>query len=390
MSTPPSASAMHFNPRSPHGERREAHMARHGKMAFQPTLPARGATSASSGPRPAWIFQPTLPARGATASASAHTPPTTISTHAPRTGSDIQRHIMMQQQHNFNPRSPHGERPHATQSIMRARGGYFNPRSPHGERLTRCGSGGLFFTFQPTLPARGATARCMARRRRKSHFNPRSPHGERLAANTARITIRINFNPRSPHGERPPPKPRRFARTDISTHAPRTGSDAIPYIDKLVNSKISTHAPRTGSDGTNANYTFANTFDISTHAPRTGSDCGIRCVQTVQSNFNPRSPHGERLLRQWRFRWRRNFNPRSPHGERRICSSISATSSFQPTLPARGATGLHGNAHAGGNISTHAPRTGSDPVIQRRFRHREFQPTLPARGATLRLRPGRR
>ena len=124
---------------------------------------------------------------------------------------------------------------------------------------------------------------------------------------------------------------------------------------------------------------------ISTHAPRTGSDYGRAEHGDDLSDFNPRSPHGERLkIRAWNARYEQ----------------------FQPTLPARGATRQrHGQAHRPA-ISTHAPRTGSDDVTDKqvwlanhfnpRSPHGErhaascrrtfvyiFQPTLPARGATL-------
>ena len=56
---------------------------------FQPTLPARGATILPLSAAPAPEFQPTLPARGATAHAL---------------GGAVQGI-------DFNPRSPHGERP---------------------------------------------------------------------------------------------------------------------------------------------------------------------------------------------------------------------------------------------------------------------------------------
>ena len=84
-----------------------------------------------------------------------------------------------------------------------------------------------------------------------------------------------------------------------------------------------------------------NHIAISTHAPRTGSDAEnfTRCKE--EGNFNPRSPHGERLA--WcaenapscvisthaprtgsdgyvltsDFANIEHFNPRSPHGERR-------------------------------------------------------------------------
>ena len=56
---------------------------------------------------------------------------------------------------------------------------------------------------------------------------------------------------------------------------------------------------------------------ISTHAPRAGSDgVRVRCPGTV-SDFNPRSPCGERLVNFW---------------------MVSAAHIFQPTLPVRGAT----------------------------------------------------
>ena len=101
-----------------------------------------------------------------------------ISIHAPRMGSDDSEKYDILKARNFNPRSPHGERPledyfglptGVFQSTLPAWGattlnhfltlimGYFNPRSPHGERLSFLivffGSTG----FQSTLPAWGAT-----------------------------------------------------------------------------------------------------------------------------------------------------------------------------------------------------------------------------------------
>ena len=129
----------------------------------------------------------------------------------------------------------------------------------------------------------------------------------------------------------------------------------------------------------------------------------------MMGDFNPRSPHGERpRCFSVGAAALSHFNPRSPHGERRLpaplaalgraisthaprtgsdagdCRTISAATSFQPTLPARGATCLRSSGHRRSHISTHAPRTGSDrqrcaqlAVVRR------FQPTLPARGATV-------
>ena len=103
-----------------------------------------------------------------------------------------------------------------------------------------------------------------------------------------------------------------------------------------------------------------------------------------------------------------NFNPRSPHGERlQPCNGVVFRQKiFQPTLPARGATKFFPYLLHQSLISTHAPRTGSDRPMRAcihaqtsyfnpRSPHGErrhllfhfpqellFQPTLPARGAT--------
>ena len=216
-----------------------------------------------------------------------------ISTHAPRTGSDLTWQTCRIRKNRFQPTLPaRGATPPRTR--RRWARCYFNPRSPHGER--RCAMSvkivSLLFQptlpargatctshsplasvppFQPTLPARGATIIASLLSTRKLHFNPRSPHGERRYQGVIRtakqthfnprsphgerlmVSIRVhrlpltNFNPRSPHGERPKHGGTRIPGKDISTHAPRTGSDGfivgtISYID------ISTHAPRTGSD----------------------------------------------------------------------------------------------------------------------------------------------
>ena len=56
-------------------------------------------------------FQSTLPARGATARLWVQLSARSISIHAPRTGSDRIRAGSMITSTDFNPRSPHGERP---------------------------------------------------------------------------------------------------------------------------------------------------------------------------------------------------------------------------------------------------------------------------------------
>ena len=236
---------LYFNPRSPHGERRSGTRREKSRARFQPTLPARGATLGGVQYSRENVFQPTLPARGATVPASSAVSTTNYfnprSPHGERPSGWLTWMVAMA---NFNPRSPHGERRPSLCTAFRAAD--FNPRSPHGERQLLQGKGYQLLIFQPTLPARGATkGRKRPRKRRK--FQPTLP--ARGATNTVEWWE---------------------ACCKISTHAPRTGSDPTPGL----------------------------------------TDAG-------KGHFNPRSPHGERLQR----------------GEVR-----PVTGQFQPTLPARGAT----------------------------------------------------
>ena len=146
--------------------------------------------------------------------------------------------------------------------------------------------------FQSTLPARGATVSSCALRQSASHFNPRSPHGERPSApiRTAR--------------------PARFQST-----LPARGATTANWRSSMKSTFQSTLPAR----GATIRRVIADAADvISIHAPRTGSDLRRGDAGAADdSDFNPRSPHGERRNQhpenqQPRF----YFNPRSPHGER--------------------------------------------------------------------------
>ena len=158
---------------------------------------------------------------------------------------------------------------------------------------------------------------------------------------------------------------------------------------------------------TKSRRAHARKGQISIHAPRTGSDHGTPRLTRAGHDFNPRSPHGERHNLELQAGSHLHFNPRSPHGERqagrarqnggphisihaprtgsdtRAAVRVTASQSFQSTLPARGATTYEVKPELDHYISIHAPRTGSDapgrmedPMIYK------FQSTLPARGAT--------
>ena len=119
---------------------------------------------------------------------------------------------------------------------------------------------------------------------------------------------------------------------------------------------ISIHAPRGGATAARAD--FDNTSLISIHAPRGGSDKQEQRRGVDPGHFNPRSPWGERpgALVYLRLSGL-HFNPRSPWGERP-----------GPVFP--------GCRH--GRISIHAPRGGSDFVVQPCWQaQKNFNPRSP-------------
>ena len=149
-----------------------------------------------------WRFQPTLPARGATFLSTA-------------------QYLYYR---NFNPRSPHGERLEVTRGLA------------------------MTNVFQPTLPARGATAPSPNFPDENLYFNPRSPHGERRSSADSSKRCFAHFNPRSPHGERLSPEPIPASAPLFQPTLPARGATVIATAFALA-PNISTHAPRTGSDG---------------------------------------------------------------------------------------------------------------------------------------------
>ena len=168
---------MHFNPRSPCGERQQERGQRWSYPHFNPRSPCGERLCGSPSATMALKFQSTLPVWGATAfichfcrasrisihaprvgsdqhrkhfgwwvSISIHAPRVgsdastlscysiwLISIHAPRVGSDHDSADGRFDWRNFNPRSPCGER-QLRSSFISASFRHFNPRSPCGER----------------------------------------------------------------------------------------------------------------------------------------------------------------------------------------------------------------------------------------------------------------
>ena len=222
---------------------------------------------------PPFKFQSTLPAGGATFVRIFQFKQSVISIHAPRGGSDV-RHPAEDQR--FGVISIHAPRGGSDKIRKRPDGlhGHFNPRSPRGERhrqKSRISSGDL--KFQSTLPAGGATRSGPESPMARSHISIHAPRGGSDTQSASCTTgIPKYFNPRSPRGER---------LTDLSNATSAT-----------IN--ISIHAPRGGSDE-KIQECLEPTKIISIHAPRGGSDQRRSLwLSGSLGNFNPRSPRGER------------------------------------------------------------------------------------------------
>ena len=101
----------------------------------------------------------------------------------------------------------------------------------------------------------------------------------------------------------------------ISIHAPRVGSDTKGGIHILNMDLFQSTLPVWGA--TNPWAMFKRGFIISIHAPRVGSDGNMETESTINPDFNPRSPCGERPTEQF---------------------SYFVGKAFQSTLPVWGAT----------------------------------------------------
>ena len=329
-----------FNPRSPWGERLRVHTSDVIEELFQSTLPVGGATGYIS------ALKESLK----------------ISIHAPRGGSDKTPEAVAKVNANFNPRSPWGERPKAAEIL------------------------GFTQQFQSTLPVGGATKPSMMQQRQQMKISIHAPRGG------------SDFD-------------MCFCKSDctnISIHAPRGGSDANYHnIRKAVYEfqstlpvggatgktgeclhlqGISIHAPRGGSDF--PLFLVSTFFVISIHAPRGGSDGLIDYYLHCTSNFNPRSPWGERLAIDSNsneytvisihaprggsdkstgklYRWDAFQSTLPVGGATKAPGSCTGGMQFQSTLPVGGATKQMASPQRNGKISIHAPRGGSDTELQK-------------------------
>ena len=237
---------LHFNPRSPCGERLGITVWGPAEGAFQSALPLRGATSFSNASAVILLFQSALPLRGATA--------------CPEPWYRKCRY--------FNPRSPCGERHQLLGRSHQTH--YFNPRSPCGERLNAFSCARDTTNISIRAPLAGSDGAYRISGCYRHDFNPRSPCGERRSNLIAIMQQSTYFNPRSPCGERHAAQIVYLIKIRISIRAPLAGSDGRRDGHGGQRIEISIRAPLAGSDG-NSGITM-QFLGISIRAPLAGSD----------------------------------------------------------------------------------------------------------------------
>ena len=118
--------------------------------------------------------------------------------------------------------------------------------------------------------------------------------------------------------------------------------------------------------------------------PARGATSGQRGLWTQPSDFNPRSPHGERRCSGDPSTLLTHFNPRSPHGERPWVSSLSTSfADFNPRSPHGERPYLDAAMELEAAFQSTLPARGATNRIPVKLSPQEiFQSTLPARGAT--------
>ena len=169
----------------------------------------------------------------------------------------------------------------------------FNPRSPHGERpvfMPVCACICLIISIH--APRMGSDCRSPTGPWRWRGISIHAPRmgSDRLAQHHRRGLV-------------------------ISIHAPRMGSDISSDLARLIPDIFQSTLPGWGA--TPAFVTMRRTLTFQSTLPAWGATCihASMCMY-LSDYFNPRSPDGERprCSGTWGVRW--YFNPRSPDGER--------------------------------------------------------------------------
>ena len=170
-------------------------------------------------------------------------------------------------------------------------------------------------TLSIHAPREGSDRRRLRDRARSQQFQSTLPVGGATSTDSSPPQRAAYFNPRSPWGERPAGCALSGGCVPISIHAPRGGSD-LRWPRLAAGRIISIHAPRGGSDPLFGQFGGQTQIFQST-LPVGGATSISLTWGLIKSDFNPRSPWGERQVR--------------PDLARQV-------SQFQSTLPVGGAT----------------------------------------------------
>ena len=299
------------------------------------------------------------------------------------------------------------------------------PRTGSDKTFTRWGC--FWRTFQSTLPARGATPVLSAGRSLAANFNPRSPHGERLSgrglarlaglfqstlpARGATFIVGFAVNRAEFQSTLPARGATRLPRGCFCRHRlfqstlPARGATRWASLSVGVSVFQSTLPARGATFQRPLNRIQTCLFQST--LPARGATIFTPPISTPKLNFNPRSPHGERLefimfiasdstisihaprtgsdaVEQRTNLGAGYFNPRSPHGERHdFRHSPERAEAISIHAPRTGSDERCDCGCSQTDISIHAPRTGSDRTLRNLVNIvNSFQSTLPARGAT--------
>ena len=191
----------------------------------------------------------------------------------------------------------------------------------------------------------------------------------------------------------------RWQAVQISIHAPRTGSDLCPKAARRSGRFQSTLPAR----GATASFRFCySCSSFQSTLPARGATSARVTGLPLVADFNPRSPHGERLelakaqiateeisihaprtgsdeVTAWQMQEFTSFQSTLPaRGATGLRTTWTMRCRFQSTLPARGATPMRVRDRRMVCISIHAPRTGSDSHSLCTIRaRRHFNPRSP-------------
>ena len=163
------------------------------------------------------------------------------------------------------------------------------PRTGSDQKALKTGADPVI--FQSTLPARGATGAFIS------------------------MSLTNIFQSTLPARGATAPSPDPNNYKQFQSTLPARGATEQPQGDDRDERQFQSTLPARGATVLSGHVAPLDLISI--HAPRTGSDRTRRANITTFSDFNPRSPHGERLVHGDTARRQSDFNPRSPHGERR-------------------------------------------------------------------------